>query len=418
QFVAVPQTLEAARVLNNLGVKVQSPIRTNYSWPGRFTPRWYQIDTSEFFTLHTRAHCHSAPRCVDKDTEFLTPAGWKKLPEYVPGDLVAQWVPETDSAEFVEPLEYIDMPCDEMIHLKTSTGVDQMLTRNHRVPYFSPSGKLLETTAEYVHVKNQAHIYGWRGKLPVTFHAPRRDGLPLSEADIRIMVMVIADGWFQNGKRRCRIRVKKERKKIRAKALLAAAGIQFSEYTKDFPTAKGFSIFTFDAPRQEKEFGEYWWDATEDQLQVIVDEVQHWDSSPRRTDAFAFSSYKRSSAEFIQYAAAATKRVASLHTLTRERRGAVEEEHVVYVRGNGTPLGVGSRNSSKAPTSTVVATPGGRCYCFSVPSTYIIFRRGGCIFISGNTGKTNAALWAADYLRKEGYVHRVLIVAPLSTLFD
>jgi len=62
QFVAVPQTLEAARVLNNLGVKVHSPIRDCYNWPGRFTPRWYQIDTSEFFTLHTRAHCHSAPR--------------------------------------------------------------------------------------------------------------------------------------------------------------------------------------------------------------------------------------------------------------------------------------------------------------------------------------------------------------------
>jgi len=62
QFVAVPQTLEAARVLNNLGVKVQSPIRTTYDWPGRFTPRWYQLETSEFLTLHTRAHCHNAMR--------------------------------------------------------------------------------------------------------------------------------------------------------------------------------------------------------------------------------------------------------------------------------------------------------------------------------------------------------------------
>jgi len=62
QFVAVPHTLEVARVLNNIGVKVQSPIRTRYNWRGRFTPRWYQIDTSEFFTMYRRAHCHSAPR--------------------------------------------------------------------------------------------------------------------------------------------------------------------------------------------------------------------------------------------------------------------------------------------------------------------------------------------------------------------
>lgn len=82
QFVAVPQTLEAARVLNNLGVKVQSPIRTNYSWPGRFTPRWYQIDTSEFFTLHTRAHCHSAPR-TGKTNAALWAADYLRKEGYV-----------------------------------------------------------------------------------------------------------------------------------------------------------------------------------------------------------------------------------------------------------------------------------------------------------------------------------------------
>jgi SNF2 family DNA or RNA helicase len=62
QYAAVPYTLGSARVLRNLGYDVPSPIRTQYEWPGRFTPRWYQIDTAEFFTLNPRAHCHSAPR--------------------------------------------------------------------------------------------------------------------------------------------------------------------------------------------------------------------------------------------------------------------------------------------------------------------------------------------------------------------
>lgn len=61
-FAAVPFTLEAARIFNNLGVKTPSPIRSLYEWPGRYKPRWYQTDTAEFFTLNTRAHCHSAPR--------------------------------------------------------------------------------------------------------------------------------------------------------------------------------------------------------------------------------------------------------------------------------------------------------------------------------------------------------------------
>ena len=232
------------------------------------------------------------------------------------------------------------------------------------------------------------------------------------------MVMTIADGWFQSKTPRCHVRVKKERKKERAREILASAGIEFGEYAKDHPTAKGYSIFRFTAPRREKEFTQFWWDASPHQLEIILDEVQYWDSSYRRSSAFAFSSYSLPSAEFIQYAAVASKRVASLNTLTRERRGAVEREHVVYIRGDGTPLGIGARPSNKQENSLIVQAPGGRCYCFTVPSTYFIARRNGCVFITGNTGKTLSSLWAADYLRRTGKIKRTLIVAPLSTLWD
>ena len=62
KFCALPNTLEVARILNNVGIKTHSPIRTQYEWPGRYTPRWYQIETADFFTLNFRAHCHNAQR--------------------------------------------------------------------------------------------------------------------------------------------------------------------------------------------------------------------------------------------------------------------------------------------------------------------------------------------------------------------
>jgi len=62
KYQALPFDLDTATILNNLGICTQSPIRTNYKWPGRYTPRWYQIETSEFLTLNRRAHCHNAPR--------------------------------------------------------------------------------------------------------------------------------------------------------------------------------------------------------------------------------------------------------------------------------------------------------------------------------------------------------------------
>lgn len=64
-YCALPHTLDVARVLNNIGIAAPSPIRTQYDWPsagGRYTPRWYQIETAEFLTLNPRCHCHNKQR--------------------------------------------------------------------------------------------------------------------------------------------------------------------------------------------------------------------------------------------------------------------------------------------------------------------------------------------------------------------
>lgn len=64
QIYAVPATLDAARVLRNLGIEAPSPIRSEYDWPripGR-TPYWWQVDTAEFFTLNPRSFCLNEPR--------------------------------------------------------------------------------------------------------------------------------------------------------------------------------------------------------------------------------------------------------------------------------------------------------------------------------------------------------------------
>jgi len=61
---AVPLTLEAARVLRNLGIEAPSPIEAVYNWPiipGR-KPRPHQVKTSAYFTLNPRAHCHNSMR--------------------------------------------------------------------------------------------------------------------------------------------------------------------------------------------------------------------------------------------------------------------------------------------------------------------------------------------------------------------
>lgn len=52
---ACHHTLESTKVLRNLGYEVPAPIRTQYTWPGRFDPFDHQIQMSEFLTMHRRA---------------------------------------------------------------------------------------------------------------------------------------------------------------------------------------------------------------------------------------------------------------------------------------------------------------------------------------------------------------------------
>jgi len=85
RYCALPHTLDVCRVLNNIGIKAPSPIRTQYEWPdagGRYVPRWYQIDTAEFFTLNPRAHCHNKQR-VGKTLATLWAADYLRQTEQI-----------------------------------------------------------------------------------------------------------------------------------------------------------------------------------------------------------------------------------------------------------------------------------------------------------------------------------------------
>ena len=71
--------------------------------------------------------------CVDEETEFLTPKGWKKISEYKDGDLVLQW--NTDnSTEFVNPLNYIVEP--EFRDCYYIDGGNRFICPEHRMPFY------------------------------------------------------------------------------------------------------------------------------------------------------------------------------------------------------------------------------------------------------------------------------------------
>ena len=341
----------------------------------------------------------SDPGCVSADTEFLTPRGWKRIDQYVKGDKVAQFHPGTRMIEFVEPLQYVKRPCPRMIAIAPVRGTSQRLSHEHRVLYYRRDGSYgVMSAMEYMvglH-KNGAHRHD--AKFCTTFSTMSDTRIGLTDAQLRLMVAVIADGHFPTNTCRCTIRVKKARKVQRLHELLLLCGIEYDVHSCG--GQPDFTVFRFDAPRRDKVFDDFWWQASQAQLEIIADEVCYWDSCDRKKNATSFSTFERVSADFVQYAFAASKRPASLTFSVRDRRNedrSIMQEFVVHAQDKDKFSGPGRPESVYE-----VDNPEGFKYCFEVPTSFLLLRHNGFIFATGNTGKTRVEVEDFAARRRKG----------------
>lgn len=353
--------------------------------------------------------------CVSADTEFLTPSGWKRIDQYQCGDLVAQFHPQVREIEFVAPLEYVKKPCSEMVNIAPTRGTSQRLSPEHRVLYYRPDGSHDVCSAidfmRELHARNAAHL---GRKFCTTFSVKHEATLNLSDVEIQLMVAVIADGHFGDSTSRCVIRLKKDRKIDRLRSLLLRSGIDY-----DVRVCGGqdpdFIVYIFNAPRREKEFTSFWWSADQRQLELIAQELPHWDSAvdPRPSGGVRFSTTSELSANFAQYAFAAAKMTASCKYAVRDRtkqgRGVSVEYYVHASVGDGM-VGPGRERSVY-----LAPNPEGFKYCFEVPSSFLLLRHNGYIFATGNTGKTGVVVWDFEARRKKGG-KCALVLGPKSLL--
>lgn len=365
--------------------------------------------------------------CVDAHTEYLSPTGWVPISQYQ-GGKVAQYHPyHGGRIEFVSPDDYIKKPCPRMIRIRTKYGVDQLLSPEHRVLLEYAHNPLVSEvlSAEELLRRHNRWVDGHptdtapgqvpftKAAIPVTFDPAGGTGIDLSDADLRLQIAVVADGHFPNSGTTCVVRLKKQRKIERLRRLLEAARRPYKAREQNTATATGFVVFTFEAPTRDKEFGPAWWNATPEQLGIVTDEVMHWDGSvsgdkpPSR-----FSTMVKSSADFVQYAFSATGRTARVLVSDRGDKGV---EYTVSVRPSGRALQLCS-TTSEGERRRVMAwepSPDGFKYCFSVPSTFLLFRRNGCVFASGNTGKTFCSTAIALYRHiRYGDSPTVVIMPP------
>ncbi|MEA3280481.1 MAG: DnaB-like helicase C-terminal domain-containing protein, partial [Thermodesulfobacteriota bacterium] len=327
--------------------------------------------------------------CVDKDTEYMTPTGWKKISDYTYGDDVLQWEPD-GSTEFVKPLDYIKKPVDTFYHLNTPQGVDQMLSPEHIVPYMM-EGNLLEKPMEELYQQHIKTKQGFGGTFITTFDAPKRSGIDMTDSEIRLYIAISADGSIESSNT-IRVNLKKDVKKVRFKRLLEEAGVQYKEKLQ----TNGYTVFRFTPKYIDKDLSRLW-GCSPSQLNVIYDEFVYWDGSvDSRNGNKEFSTTIKAHADFMQYvinccgntncSLKVKDRVGQTYTTGGKEYIRKSIEYKVLETST---KGTGLKSTSRPPTDTIrkLDMPEGTLkYCFTMPSGYFIIRRNGRVVVTHNSG--------------------------------
>ena len=336
--------------------------------------------------------------CVDCDTEYFNGSEWKRIADYTDGEQVLQWN-EDGSANLVYPKKYVKLPQDTLYHFETEYGLDQTLSLGHRVVYRTAKGKLHIEPFEKVMEKQLKQKSRFNGKFITTFNYSG-SGINKTEMEIRLQIAYMADGSFAKNSSStwCTMRLKKERKQKRLEWLLQENKI---EYKKKYEESTGFNIYNFYAPNREKEFESYWYNCTNEQFGFICDEVLYWDGSTT-SGKKRFSSTSKKTIDFVQFAFATQGKRSAVKIDDRVGNEITKSKGHTYRSicyginiSDNTLVGMCKelRNSNGRRENVTEIVPyhtkDGYQYCFSVPSTMLVLRRNGKIFITGNTGKSS-----------------------------
>lgn len=319
--------------------------------------------------------------CVDCDTEFFSEDGWKKISEYKSGDKVLQYNKD-GTAELVKPLKYHVKNSQFLWRVTTKNRLDMVISEHHNVVYKSVGSNNIKIKPFHdIMFSLDWGKNGFNGRIPKTFMYSGK-GVEMSEEVIRLMVAVFADGSFKKGSNsmQCTFGVKKRRKQKRIEMLLRSNNIQYIK--KD-------NFYIFDAPMREKHYPVEWYNMTNEQLEIVIDEMKHWDGCQFEVGHMpSFTTVCKSDADFIQFAYTAIGYAAYIQT--RDRRGQKRRivDHDIVVKNLEYCVCSGVRDKDvdlRHATYSGYKTKDGKMYCFTMPSGMWVMRRNDRIIVTGNT---------------------------------
>lgn len=361
-------TAKQTRIQDLVDVRIATKSTTNITRAQRFLTAGADGMPLPCGYAYYRAHC------VPGSTEVLTRDGWLRLDAWNGGD-IAQVHPD-QRIEFLPGSKFVGPVENEWLQVR-APYLKCDFTLGHTVPYFTQKGRRWATEKAGNLIERNAFDVPVSGRLI--------DGGAISPEQMRVLVMVQADGSFETdpsiGRRMC-IFVKKPRKIERARTLLVAAGIIFKEQTyPSHPEMVRFIVRCADYPiwltPERKIFGSWLFDSTPEARIAFLEELQHWDGYLDHADCMHYSSSERVNAEWAVTMAHLSDQSASLHTASATGRRR-ENYTVAFRQRSFTRIKKQDKYLIHAPMPT---------FCASTQTGFWLARVGDRIFVTGNTGR-------------------------------
>lgn len=330
-----------------------------------------------------------AAGCVDKDTEFMSQYGWKKISEYTEGDHVLQFNPETNKSDFIIP-EYVKLPCEYLTCFKAK-GVDQCLSDEHKVLYYNDNGSYHSKPFSTIKERhNNSKTKGFTGKFKTTFDY-NGIGIDLDEGQLRLQVAVMADGRVvKEGKDNyTQMRFSKKRKYDRLLEMCKKYNLKYkdngSKFQDRYSNNTEYEVIVW--PKwSDKEFDSKYYRCSKEQLKIIFDEVFYWDGSfveNEKTITKRYFTKHKHNADFIQFVSSACGFNATISEDNREGK----HTYTVNCMSSGKGFRGIANKDGKIPM-VQYKTLDGYKYCFTVKTGFWVMRRNDKICVTGNSGKS------------------------------
>ena len=321
--------------------------------------------------LNSGRMASNRPNCLSLDTEILTPEGWKTYDKVKEGDTVYSFNLETEKLE-AQRVEAYYLGEGELYEFTENMNFKAMVTDNHRNLFRNrKTGQyVVKETLDYL---KDAHVI---------CASTLEGGIDMNPDLVRLAVAFQADGTYRYAKNKSDMRFgfTLRRKVKRLTDILKRLGIEYKikdttgleQYTSgirtDIVIYQNESIF--EGLIKDKKLTYKFLELSLPLREMVMEEIHFWDGDYTRNHSF-LSTYSQNTDVLQAIATTCNKRTLISSKTYREK---------VYSVLNTTT----DRNYTGTANTKLEHRGKGKVWCVTVPNSFIMVRRDGAPFVTGN----------------------------------